>query len=336
MEADHTDTDHTATRRFDYELPEAAIAQVPAEPRDSARLLVADDPVRHCTVADLPDLLEPGDLVVVNDTRVLPARLRLHKPTGGAVEVLLLEPTGRHQEWTALVRPGKRLKAGATLELDGDPVIEIVSVLDDGRRVLRVLADDLLERAGAVPLPPYIHEPLDDPERYQTVYADEPGSVAAPTAGLHLTDDVLARLEARGIGLERVELRVGLGTFRPISTDSVLDHEMHEERYRIDPAVWDRIRAAPRVVAIGTTTVRTLESAAITGQLAGRTDLFIHRGFDWQVVDVLLTNFHVPRSSLLVMVDAFVGDRWRDLYATALAENYRFLSFGDAMLLDRS
>ncbi len=328
------------TSLFDYELPESAIGQTPAEPRDSARLLVdGSDEILHRTVADLPDLLQSGDLVVVNDTKVLPARFHLHKPTGGAVEVLLLEPTGKHREWRCLVRPGKRLRVGTVLELSGEPAMEIVDALDDGRRVVRLLSDDLIEASGEVPLPPYITEPLADPDRYQTVYANDPGSVAAPTAGLHLTDDVLARLAGRGIGLERIELRVGLGTFRPISAESVLDHDMHTETFRIDPPTWERIRetkeAGGRIVAIGTTTVRTLESAAALDALEGETSLFIHRGFDWQVVDVLLTNFHVPRSSLLVMIDAFVGERWRDLYRTALDENYRFLSFGDAMLLER-
>lgn len=329
------DEEAFAAEAFDYDLPAEAIGQVPVEPRDAARLLVDGDPIRHLTVADLPEQLRDGDLVVVNDTRVLPARFHLHKATGGAVEVLLLEPTGKHHEWRALVRPGKRLRVGTVLELDGDPVIEVVDQLEDGRRVVRILADDLLETAGEVPLPPYITEPLEDPERYQTVYANDPGSVAAPTAGLHLTSAVLSELHARDIGLATVDLRVGLGTFRPISTDSVLDHAMHHETYRVTAETWDRVRSARRVVAIGTTTVRTLESVAITGRLEGSTDLFIHRGFDWKVVDVMLTNFHVPRSSLLVMIDAFVGPRWRELYRTALAENYRFLSFGDAMLLHR-
>ncbi len=330
------DQDAFAAEAFDYDLPAEAIGQVPAEPRDAARLLVDGDPVQHLTVADLPSLLRRGDLVVVNDTRVLPARFHLHKPTGGAVEVLLLEPTGGHHEWRALVRPGKRLRIGTVLELHGEPAMEVVDRLDDGRRVVRLLVDDLLERAGEVPLPPYIDQPLADPARYQTVYAKDPGSVAAPTAGLHLTSNVLDRFAAQGIELARVDLRVGLGTFRPINTESVLDHEMHRETYRVTPETWKRIEEAERVVAIGTTTVRTLESVAATGRLEGSTDLYIHRGFDWQVVDVLLTNFHVPRSSLLVMIDAFVGPRWRDIYRTALEEGYRFLSFGDAMLLHRS
>ncbi len=332
-----------AASEFDYDLPESAIGQIPAEPRDAARLLVDNgDAFSDHTVADLPGLLQPGDLVVVNDTRVLSARFHLFKATGGAVEVLLLEPTGEHRRWRALVRPGKRLRVGTVLEHrtvadePGTPAIEIVDQLDDGRRVVDLLVDDLLDSVGEVPLPPYITAPLADPERYQTVYADEPGSVAAPTAGLHLTDDVFSGFAARGIDVARVELRVGLGTFRPISTDSVLDHDMHHERYRIEPEVWEQICAAKRVVAIGTTTVRTLESAAASGQLEGDTNLFIHRGFEWQVVDALLTNFHVPRSSLLVMIDALIGPRWREIYEHALAADYRFLSFGDAMLLERT
>ena len=328
--------DGFALEAFDYDLPEASIGQVPAEPRDSARLLIDGNPIRHATVADLPGELRSGDLVVVNDTKVLPARFHLHKATGGAVEVLLLEPTGQHREWRALVRPGKRLRVGTELELDGEPVMEVVDHLDDGRRVVRLLADDLLERAGEVPLPPYITTPLADPGRYQTVYANDPGSVAAPTAGLHLTSGVFEGLAAKGIEVATVDLRVGLGTFRPISTDSVLDHEMHSETYRISPETWAKVQAAERVVAVGTTSVRTLESAAATGLLEGSTDLFIHRGFDWKVVDVLLTNFHVPRSSLLVMVDAFIGDHWRKVYEAALQEDYRMLSFGDAMLLRRA
>jgi S-adenosylmethionine:tRNA ribosyltransferase-isomerase len=324
---------------FDYPLPEEAIAQTPVEPRDSARLLVAlDGAVQHHTVARLDELLQPGDLVVVNDTRVLAARLNLFKPTGGAVEVLLLEPTGEQigsaSRWQALVRPGKRVPPGTVLELDGVAMATVGEALGDGRRLVDI-EPAAIDAAGQVPLPPYITETLDDPERYQTVFANRLGSVAAPTAGLHLTDGLLARLERRGIGVERVELRVGLGTFRPITAQRVEEHDMHAERYSVTPEAWDRIRSAERVVAVGTTVVRTLESAAALGQLEGETSLFIRRGFDWQVVDLLMTNFHVPRSSLLVLVDALVGSRWRELYREALAEGYRFLSFGDAMLLER-
>lgn len=339
--------DHDPRRAddFDYDLPDAAIAQRPVEPRDSARLLVAGDgtgPVEHRTVADLDRLLRPGDLVVVNDTRVLSARLLLTKATGGRAEVLLLAPTATQDRWEALVRPGRRLPPGTVLYHEGEPMVTVGEPVGepegrrgDGRRLVEV-APDAMDRVGLVPLPPYITEALDDPERYQTVFARRPGSVAAPTAGLHLTDDLLARLEAGGIGIARVELQVGLGTFRPITAERVEDHRMHTERYAVLAEVWERIVAAERVVAVGTTVARTVESVAATGRLAGETGLFIRRGHPWAEVDVLLTNFHVPRSSLLVLVDAFVGDRWRELYRTALAEDYRFLSFGDAMLLERA
>ena len=329
---------------FDYGLPEGRIAQVPAEPRDAARLLIDRGPDRAPDDARIPDLLDelrPGDVVVVNDTRVLPARLQLHKPTGGAVEVLLLEPVGAvdasgASEWFALVKPGKRVKAGQILEADGRPVVEVVEVADDGRRHVRLLDPAIMDSIGETPLPPYITHPLDDSERYQTVYADRPGSVAAPTAGLHLTDPLIDEIGRRGVGFERVELRVGLGTFRPVEAETIADHRMHAETYRVGAGAWERIQLADRVVAVGTTTVRTLESVAATGRLEGSTELFIRRGFDWQVIDLLLTNFHVPRSSLLVMIDAFCGDdRWRGHYTHAIDHDYRFLSLGDAMLLRR-
>lgn len=333
------------TDEFDYDLPEERIGQVPVEPRHDARLLVDRGPgpaPDHRRVRDLPAELDPGDVVVVNDTRVLPARLPLHKATGGAAEVLLLEPTGRHREWRALVRPSKRLAVGQELFTSDhpSPVVVVGEPLGDGRRLVEVLADDVAEQVGQVPLPPYITAPLADPERYQTVFARHPGSVAAPTAGLHLTDQILGQLADKGVGIERIELQVGLGTFRPVGTDRVEDHVMHAETYHVDPAVWDRLLAAReaggRIIAVGTTVVRTLESVALTNEFAASTELFIRRGFDWKMVDVLMTNFHVPRSSLLVLVDAFVGPRWRELYETAIDEGYRMLSFGDAMLIRRS
>lgn len=323
---------------YDYWLPEQAIAQEPAEPRDAARLLIATGPeVQHAHVRDLPDHVRPGDLLVVNDTRVLPARLHLRKPTGGAAEVLLLEPEG--DGWAALVRPGRRLPPGTTLLApDGTPVVEIGASHDDGAsRHVRILSEPWAY--GEIPLPPYLRRGLADPERYQTVYADRPGSVAAPTAGLHLTPSVLDGCRARGAELARVELVVGLDTFRPVTVEDPADHVMHSESYRVPPATWEactRTRAAGgRVIAVGTTTVRALESAAASGRLDGRTSLFVRPPFDFAVVDVLLTNFHLPRSTLLLMVEAFVGPRWRDLYGTALGADYRFLSFGDAMLLAR-
>jgi S-adenosylmethionine:tRNA ribosyltransferase-isomerase len=329
------------TSELDYDLPDAAIARRGVEPRDAARLLVAlGAEVEHLHVADLPRLLGPGDVVVVNDTRVLPARVRFRRPTGGAGEVLLLD----EQEdgwWEALVRPSAKIPPGTDIAVGDDLALEIGADLGEGRRRVRpsVRGADLLaalDRHGEMPLPPYLGDVhLDDPGRYQTVFARRPASAAAPTAGLHLTPAVLDGIEAAGAHVERIELVVGLGTFRPIAADRVEDHAMHAERYRIDPGTWDRVAAAERVVAVGTTCVRALESAAATGALAGATDLFIRAPYRWQVVDVLMTNFHLPRSSLLAMIHAFVGPRWRDLYEAALAEGYRFLSFGDAMLLAR-
>ena len=329
---------------FDYELPQERIAQTPVEPRDSARLLVdrGSGPAEHRRVADLPELLAPGDVLVVNETRVIPARLRLRRASGGTAEVLLLEPISPDRRWwEALVRPARRLRAGETL-VDGRGV----GVISIGERTaagdtfeVRLLGDNdplaQLARIGEMPLPPYIHTRLEEPERYQTVYATEPGSAAAPTAGLHLTPELLARLSAREIEVVPVELVVGLDTFQPVSVPDPLDHRMHSERYRVPAATWAACRSARRVVAVGTTSVRALESVAATGSMEGRTELFLHRGCEFAVVDALLTNFHLPRTTLLMMIDAFVGPRWRALYALALAEGYRFLSFGDAMLLDR-
>ena len=334
------------TERFAYDLPVEAIAQQPLAQRDAARLLVDRGPALapdHRHVRDLPSLVGPGDLVVVNATRVLPARLALRKPTGGAAEVLLLEP--RDGGWEALVRPSRRIRPGTRLRPEAPgPAAEALEVevgedLGEGRRLVRLLGvqDEAaaLAAVGEVPLPPYITAPLDDPERYQTVYGRTPTSVAAPTAGLHLTEATLDACRAAGAEVAEVELAVGLGTFRPIATEQVEDHRMHAERFRVSAEVLAACRDARRVVAIGTTTVRALESAAATGAEEGATELFIHGDHRFRVVDVLLTNLHQPRSSLLVLVDAFVGPRWRDLYDEALRSGYRFLSFGDAMLLTR-
>ncbi|HEV7721129.1 MAG TPA: tRNA preQ1(34) S-adenosylmethionine ribosyltransferase-isomerase QueA [Iamia sp.] len=329
----------TPVEAFAYDLPEERIAQVPIEPRDAARMLVDRGPLRppdHRGVRDLPTRLDAGDVLVVNDTRVLPARIAATKATGGAVEVLLLErePTG---SWRALVRPSRRVAPGTTVTA-GALTIEVGEDLGDGVRRVTLGDEAPLDAVGRVPLPPYIHVDLDDPERYQTVYARTPGSVAAPTAGLHLTDRVLDACRERGIRIERVELQVGLGTFRPIAAEVVEDHVMHAEAYRVEPSVIAACRAArahgSRVVAVGTTTLRTLEAVEATGELEGRTDIYLHGDVRPTLVDTLLTNFHVPRSSLLVLVDAFVGPRWRRLYETALADGYRFLSFGDCCLLD--
>ncbi|MDQ2648301.1 MAG: tRNA preQ1(34) S-adenosylmethionine ribosyltransferase-isomerase QueA [Actinomycetota bacterium] len=334
------------TSAVDYDLPEQAIAQTPVEPRDSARLLIDEGPgraPRHGHIPDLVELVGPGDVVVVNTTRVLPARLLVRRPSGGGAEVLLLEPLtppdGEVARWEALVRPSRKLAPGTTLQVSDELIVVVADDLGEGRRIVELHVGggrellDVLEAVGHVPLPPYITAELRDPERYQTTYADQPGSVAAPTAGLHLTSELLDRIRATGAAVEPVELIVGLGTFRPIAAAKVEDHAMHAERYRVPASTMDRCAEATRVVAIGTTTVRALESAAATGELEGRTELFIHGDRPFAVVDALLTNFHQPRSSLLVLVDAFIGPRWRSLYDEALAEGYRFLSFGDALFL---
>ena len=306
---------------LDYDLPPELIAQHPAERRDASRLLVyerATGAVRQRTFADLPDELD-GELVVVNDTKVVPARLNVKRETGGNAEVLLLEPLG-DGVWEALARPSRRLHVGERL----GPV-ELLEPLGEGR--WRVKLDG--EPDGEPPLPPYIREPLQEPGRYQTVYAANPGSAAAPTAGLHFTPELLARLD-----IERVTLHVGLDTFRPLAVSELEAHEMHGERYRVAPAAWARIEAADRVLAVGTTTVRVLETIARDGRLEGRTALYVLPGFTFRRVDALLTNFHLPRSTLLALVMAFAGvDAVRGLYRLAIAERYRFYSFGDAMLI---
>ena len=305
---------------LDYALPQELIAQRPLERRDDSRLLVyerASGEVRHRRVSDLPDELGPGELVVVNDSRVIPGRIPIDQPRG---EVLLLERTGEDGLWEGLARPTRRLKAGRRY----GPV-ELVEHLGEGRWLLRLDGDP----AGEMPLPPYITERLADPERYQTVYADAEGSAAAPTAGLHFTPELLERL-----AVERVTLHVGLDTFRPVSADRLEEHELRSERYEVEPEAWERIRAARRVLAVGTTTVRVLESLARGAPLAGRTDLFVMPRFEFRRVDSLLTNFHLPRSTLLALVMAFAGvEETRRLYDLAIEERYRFYSFGDAMLV---
>ncbi|MEP6908952.1 MAG: tRNA preQ1(34) S-adenosylmethionine ribosyltransferase-isomerase QueA [Actinomycetota bacterium] len=307
---------------LEYLLPPELIAQHPAERRDESRLLVlerANGEVRHRRFRDLPEELA-GELVVVNDTRVVPARLRLERPSGGAAEVLLLEPLNGTGEWEGLARPTKKLKPGQRL----GPV-ELIEHLGEGRWRLRLDG----EPRGEAPLPPYITEPLTDPERYQTVYAEREGSAAAPTAGLHFTPELLA-----GFEVERVTLHVGLDTFRPVTADDLADHTIHSERYEVAPEAWERIRAAERVLAVGTTTVRVLESLAAGAPLVGRTELFITPGFEFRRTDALLTNFHLPGSTLLALVMAFAGmEEIRALYELAIAERYRFYSFGDAMLI---
>jgi S-adenosylmethionine:tRNA ribosyltransferase-isomerase len=307
---------------LEYSLPPELVAQHPAERRDHSRLLVyerASGEVRHRRFFELPEELQ-GELVVINDTRVVPARLRLRRPSGGEAEVLLLERLNGHGEWEGLARPSRKLKAGQRL----GPV-ELLESLGEGRWRLRLEG----EPVGEAPLPPYITEPLGDPERYQTVYAQAEGSAAAPTAGLHFTPELLERLD-----VERVTLHVGLDTFRPVTVDELADHRIHSERYEVAPEAWERIRAAEHVLAVGTTTVRVLESLARGAPLAGRTVLFITPGFEFRRVDSLLTNFHLPGSTLLALVMAFAGvEETRRLYDLAIAERYRFYSFGDAMLI---
>jgi S-adenosylmethionine:tRNA ribosyltransferase-isomerase len=307
------------TDELDYELPPELIAQRPAANRDESRLLVASrgggEP-HHRRFRELPGELPPGTLVVVNDTRVVPARIRIEEPRG---EVLLLERLGG-EEWEGLARPTRRLRPGRRY---GD--VELIEHLGEGRWRLRLHG----EPAGEVPLPPYITEPLADPERYQTTYAREQGSAAAPTAGLHFTPELLAQLD-----VARVTLHVGLDTFRPVASDSLEEHALHGERYTVDEGAWKRISGAERVLAVGTTTTRVLETLARGGPHTGRTDLFITPGFEFRRVDHLLTNFHLPRSTLLALVMAFAGiEETRSLYQFAVAERYRFYSFGDAMLI---
>lgn len=348
---------------FDYELPEGLIAQEPASRRSDARLLLLEEGgerPEHRRFAELPDLLAPGDLVVLNDARVFPARLLGRKPTGGRVEVLLAArldeggPDACEQEWEALLGGSRPPRAGGRVEVAPDLRVEILEAAEGGRPArVRLLADGPVDRAvdrrGHVPLPPYIRRSEDDPreamdrERYQTVYARRRGAAAAPTAGLHFTAEVLETLHRRGIRTASLTLEVGLGTFKPITTERIEDHPLHAERYRLGEetvAVLEETRRrGGRVVAVGTTVVRTLEHAARDGAPrpgAGWCDLFIVPGYRFRVVDALLTNFHLPRSSLLVLVSAFVGrERILAAYREAVSAGYRFYSYGDATLLLR-
>lgn len=341
------------TSDFDFHLPDEQIAQRPA-PRGESRLFVPGDARPHRRVKELPELLRPDDLLVVNDTRVIPARLfARRRPGGGRAELLLVERCDE-RTWDALVKPGRKVRPGMVLDLGesgadaAGPSAEIVEVLDDGQRriVFSEPIEPHLERLGHIPLPPYINRDDDDAdrERYQTVYAKNPGAVAAPTAGLHFTPELLERLEARGIGRVPLTLHVGIGTFKPVAAERIEEHHMHAERFEISPATAAAIRATRasggRIVAIGTTVVRALESAArddgTAEEGAGRTEIFITPGYRFQVVDVLFTNFHLPRSTLLMMVSAFAGqERILTAYREAIAAGYRFFSYGDAMLLER-
>lgn len=338
------------TADFAYHLPSELIAQSPVEPRDSARLLRASD-LSDWTVRDLPTLLEPGDLVVVNETRGRAACLVGYRdPTGGRVKLLLLGREG--SRWKALLKPSRRILPGSVIRVG--PLVAIVETDPaDGMVELTLEAggdgppgrevEGIIAGIGRMPLPPYIHQELDDPERYQTVFGRNVGSAAAPTAGLHLTNHTMGALANRGIGLARVELQIGLDTFRPISVEDVADHVTHSEWIDVPGSTVKRIAETKaeggRIVAVGTTVVRVLETACGEGEMAayrGPTRLYITPAYRFGAVDVLMTNFHMPSSSLLVLAAAFVGEAWRDVYQTAVDRRYRFLSFGDAMLLERS
>ncbi len=351
------------TSELDYDLPQELIAQHPLIPRDRSRLLVYDRASGRITHHGLPDLLSflnPGDALVYNDSRVLRARVRALKPTGGKVELLFLRRQGT-KLWEALVKPSGRLREGARLNLESfrkdegvaggavrpgrenPAVFSLEKNLGEGRWLVRNLTTedtaDLLERTGEMPLPPYIHERLEEPDRYQTVYAERPGSAAAPTAGLHFTPGLISRIAGNGVALLPVTLHIGLDTFRPVSEDELELHEIHSEHYLMPRTTFDGINEAKarggKVVAVGTTAVRVLETVFGAGKdLEGDTSLFITPGYGFRAVDALLTNFHLPRSTLLALVMAFAGiPETRRIYAEAIRERYRFFSFGDAMLL---
>ena len=331
---------------IDYHLPAELIAQHPIEPRDSARLLVdlGGRGIAHEHVTDIVNHVNDGDVLVVNHTRVMHARLQLQRESGGRVEVLMLREQSGSSDWEALVRPGGKIRAGEVLShQSGVGVVRMVGRSSDGDTfIVQPLVPDVyatMREIGEAPLPPYITERLSDASRYQTVYAHDERSAAAPTAGLHFTPNLLDSVRARGVSIREVELVVGLDTFKPVTVENPLDHVIHTERYRVSSAVFEECRDAQRkgnrVIAVGTTAARALESAATTGQLEGDTNLFIYPGYEWKVVDRLMTNFHMPRTTLLLMISSFVGSRWREIYSEAIERKYRFLSFGDAMLLDR-
>lgn len=336
---------------FYFELPKELIAQEPCEPRDAARLLCLgrrDGVIRHRIFHDLPDLLQPGDLLVINNSKVLPARLIGHKEGTGAVCELLLLRQVRGDEWECLAKPGKRLHPGNRVVFgDGTLSAEILETQEDGNKRVLFSYDtetlyEKLDAFGKMPLPPYIQKQLEDQSQYQTVYAKELGSAAAPTAGLHFTPELMDALRARGVSFAEVTLHVGLGTFRPVKEDNILDHKMHSEWYCISEETAAQINAAKasggRVIAVGTTSCRTLEAAATQyGAIqacSGDTDIFIYPGYQYKAIDGLITNFHLPESTLIMLVSAFCGyDNTMNAYRQAVAQRYRFFSFGDAMLI---
>ena len=327
------------TSELDYRLPEGLIAQKPVIPRDSSRLMVVDvskGTFEHHVFRELPRFLRPGDAVVLNETKVLPARLFARRPGGGETELLFLRDLGGAKEgaWEVMARPSKRLRAGMLLSAGGDE-LRVLEPLGEGRWVVSSAdVPGMLRRHGHMPLPPYIRATPEAERAYQTVYARNPGSAAAPTAGLHFSREVLGEVERAGAGISRVTLHVGMGTFTPVRTERLEDHRMHAEHYCVPDETARTIDQADRVVAVGTTVARALESWAATGAQEGESELFIRPGYRWRVVDVLLTNFHLPRSTLLAMVMAFAGKELiREAYEIAVKERYRFFSFGDAMLL---
>ena len=339
------------TADFDFDLPEELIAQTPLEKRDASRLLVVDKETGAFSdqhFDQIIDQLQPGDALVMNNTRVLPARLYGIKPeTGGHVELLLLKNT-QGDDWEVLAKPAKRLRVGAQISFgDGRLTATVVEELEHGGRIVRFGYEgiflEVLDSLGEMPLPPYIHEKLADRERYQTVYAKENGSAAAPTAGLHFTEELLEQIAAKGVKLVYLTLHVGLGTFRPVSVDSLDDHEMHSEFYSLSEEAAQTLRQVKanggRVIAVGTTSIRTLETigSKFQGQIqadSGWTNIFIKPGYDWKVVDAFSTNFHLPKSTLVMLVSAFAGRSLTlEAYEHAIAERYRFFSFGDAMFI---
>ncbi len=339
------------TADFDFHLPEELIAQTPLEKRDASKLLIVNretGAMQDKHFHSIIDMLKPGDALVMNDTRVLPARLYGQKEeTGGHVELLLLKNTAG-DEWEVLAKPAKRLKVGTRVSFgDGRLSAVVTEELTHGGRIVRFeyqgIFLEVLESLGEMPLPPYIHEKLDDRERYQTVYAKESGSAAAPTAGLHFTKELLAEIQAKGVHLVYLTLHVGLGTFRPVSVDNLDEHEMHSEFYQLSEEAAATLRSVKenggRVIAVGTTSIRTLETigSKFDGQIqadSGWTNIFIKPGYEWKVVDAFSTNFHLPKSTLVMLVSAFAGrELVLDAYHHAIQEHYRFFSFGDAMFI---
>ncbi len=334
---------------FNYELPEELIAQTPVEPRDSSRLMAIDrstGEISHRHFYDIADYLNPGDLLVMNDSKVFPARIYgVKRGTGAHVEFLLLKRLSL-TEWETLVHPGKRLKPGTIVDFPEGLSAEILDIVNEGNRLVRFSFEgdffDILDRIGQMPLPPYITHQLKDKNRYQTVYAKHDGSAAAPTAGLHFTPELLATLEEKGVKIAHVTLHVGLGTFRPVKVENVTDHHMHSEFYIVEESqaklINDTKAAGGRIISVGTTSCRTLESAAdengVVRAGSGWTDIFIYPGYRFKVLDCLITNFHLPESTLLMLVSALAGkEHILNAYETAVRERYRFFSFGDAMLI---